>query len=230
MSIDFSPILDRALLLWDGAEVTLSLAFFSTVFGFALGTGVAVARRSKNKKSQLVSAAYIEVVRNTPLLVQVFLIYFGLSSAGFSLSAFSVAVIALVLNVGAYTAEIMRAGFNTVSKSQWETAEALGLNRWQAYWHVALRPAMERVYPSLTSQFILLMLASSITSQISLEELTAAANFIQSETYRPFETYIVVAVIYLLLSLIMRLAFEVFALIAFPRYRKLKTPLGGAHV
>lgn len=81
------------------------------------------------------------------LLVQIFLVYFGLSSLGFSFSAFTVSVIALTINVGAYTAEIMRAGFESIHKGQWEAAETLGLNRWQQYWHVALRPAIERVYP-----------------------------------------------------------------------------------
>jgi polar amino acid transport system permease protein len=127
--------------------------------------------------------------------------------------------------VGAYAAEIMRAGFDSIHKGQWEAAECLGLSKLQSYWHVALRPAMERVYPSLTSQFILLMLASSITSQISAEELTAAANFIQSDTYRPFETYIVVAVIYLVLSLVMRLVFWVLGQLIFPRRRRLGTSL-----
>ncbi|VTN11568.1 L-cystine transport system permease protein tcyB [Raoultella terrigena] len=110
------------------------------------------------------TGVYVESIRNTPFLVQIFLVYFGLSSLGFSFSAFTVSVIALTINVGAYTAEIMRAGFESIHKGQWEAAETLGLNRWQQYWHVALRPAIERVYPSLTSQFILLMLASSVTS------------------------------------------------------------------
>jgi polar amino acid transport system permease protein len=119
----------------------------------------------------------------------------------------------------------MRAGFDSIHKGQWEAAETLGLNKVQQYWHVALRPAMERVYPSLSSQFILLMLASSVTSQISAEELTAAANFIQSETYRPLETYIVIAVLYVALSLVMRIVFFGIGQAIFPRRRRLGTNL-----
>ena len=146
----------------------------------------------------------METIRNTPLLVQIFIVYFGLSSLGLKVPAYVAAIAALVINIGAYTTEIMRAGIDSIHKGQLEAAECLALSRLQVYWHVVLRPAMERVYPALTSQFVLLMLASSITSQISAEELTAIANRVQSDTYRSFETYIVVAVFYLMLSLLMR--------------------------
>ena len=162
-----------------------------------------------------------EVLRNTPLLVQVFLVFFGLASLGFKVSAFAAALLTLVINVAAYTCEIMRAGMDSIHKGQIEAAECLGLTRRQVYWHVVLRPAMEKVYPALTSQFVLLMLASSITSQISVEELTAVAARVQSETFRPFEAYILVAVAYLALSLLMRLGLWVFGQIVFTRQRKL---------
>ncbi len=108
---------------------------------------------------------------------------------------------------------------------QWEAAECLGLSRAQVYWHVVLRPAVERVYPSLTSQFILLMLASSITSQISVSELTGNANYIQGVSFRPMETYIATGVLYFVLALVMRLAFWLIALAVFPRRRRLGTSI-----
>lgn len=225
MILDFSVVLLRWQMLIDGMALTAQLAFITTITGFVIGTACAIARRSGGPILRLVGATYVESIRNTPFLVQIFVIYFGLSSLGFSFSALVVAVIALTVNVGAYTAEIMRAGFDSIQKGQWEAGECLGLSPVQLYWHVGLRPAMERVYPSLTSQFILLMLASSVTSQISAEELTAAANFIQSETYRPFEAYIVVAVLYLFLSLIMRAVFWALGMFVFPRRRRLGTPL-----
>jgi len=157
--------------------------------------------------------------------VQIFLVFFGLSSIGITLSAFSVAIIALTINVGAYTAEIMRAGFNTVHAGQWEAAECLGLSRVQVYWHVVLRPAVERVYPSLTSQFILLMLASSITSQISVAELTGNANYIQGVSFRPMETYLTIGAMYFGLALLMRFAFWLIGLAIFPRRRRLGTTI-----
>ncbi|GEC68776.1 Arginine transport system permease protein ArtQ [Raoultella terrigena] len=225
MMLDFTAILAQWQLLWSGALLTAKLALVTTLTGFLIGTLCAAARRSESVWLARLTGVYVESIRNTPFLVQIFLVYFGLSSLGFSFSAFTVSVIALTINVGAYTAEIMRAGFESIHKGQWEAAETLGLNRWQQYWHVALRPAIERVYPSLTSQFILLMLASSVTSQISTEELTATANFIQSETYRPFETFFIVACIYIALSLLMRVIFWLFGQVIFPRRRRLGTSI-----
>ena len=225
MAIDFLPVLVRWQMLLDGAWLTVQLAAATTITGFLIGTFCAIARRSEVKPAAMVAGLYVEAIRNTPFLVQIFVVYFGLSTLGFSFSAVTVAIIALTINVGAYTAENMRAGFDSIHKGQWEAAETLGLNKVQQYWHVALRPAMERVYPSLSSQFILLMLASSVTSQISAEELTAAANFIQSETYRPLETYIVIAVLYVALSLVMRIVFFGIGQAIFPRRRRLGTNL-----
>ncbi|WP_127753283.1 amino acid ABC transporter permease [Devosia sp. 1566] len=225
MSINFLPIFASWQMLLDGAWLTVQLAVATTITGFLIGTLCAIARRSSYKAAATIAAIYVEAIRNTPFVVQIFLVYFGLSTLGFKFSAVTVAIVALTINVGAYTAEIMRAGFESIHKGQWEAAETLGLNKAQQYWHVALRPAMERVYPSLSSQFILLMLASSVTSQISAEELTAAANFIQSETYRPFEAYVTIAVIYVALSLVMRVAFLFVGKALFPRQRRLGTHL-----
>ena len=174
---------------------------------------------------RLLVGFYVELIRNTPLLVQIFIVYFGLSSMGLKLSAEASAVIALVVNMGAYTTEIMRAGIQSIHHTQLEAADCLGLTRVQTILHVVLLPAIERVYPALSSQFVLLMLASSITSQISAEELTAVANNVQSDTYRSFEVYIIVAAIYLALSLLYRLAFKAIGLIIFERRRRLGTAL-----
>ncbi|NLS07363.1 amino acid ABC transporter permease [Rhizobium sp. P32RR-XVIII] len=225
MTFEFSVVLQRWDMLLGGLVLTAKLAVITTLTGFLIGTLCAIARRSGGPFLRRAAAVYVESIRNTPFLVQIFVIYFGLSSLGFSFSAIFVAIIALTVNVGAYTAEIMRAGFDSIQKGQWEAGECLGLSPVQLYWHVGLRPAMERVYPSLTSQFILLMLASSVTSQISTEELTAAANFIQSDTYRPFETYIVVAMLYLALSIAMRTSFWALGMALFPRRRRLGTSL-----
>jgi polar amino acid transport system permease protein len=225
IKLDFSVVLERWPLFVDGALLTIQLALAATVIGFAIGTLCAIGRRSNIAWLVRACGIYVEVIRNTPLLVQIFLVYFGLSSLGLSLPAFTVAIIALVINVGAYTTEIMRAGFDSIPKGQIEAGECLGLSRLQVYWHVILLPAVERVYPALTSQFVLLMLASSICSQISAEELTAVANYVQSDTYRAFETYILVAAVYIALSLLMRLGFWGLGMILFPRRRKLGTPL-----
>jgi polar amino acid transport system permease protein len=119
----------------------------------------------------------------------------------------------------------MRAGIQSIQRTQLEAADCLGLTRLQTIIHVVLLPAMERVYPALSSQFVLLMLASSITSQISAEELTATANLVQSDTYRSFEVYIVVALVYLALSFLYRFGFWLIGLVLFERKRKLGTAL-----
>jgi polar amino acid transport system permease protein len=225
VDLDFSVPLERWPLFLAGAWLTIRLALVATILGFTIGTLCAVGRRSRSGWIARGCGFYVEAIRNTPFLVQIFLVYFGLSSLGLKLSAFVVALIALTINVGAYTTEIMRAGFNSIHKGQLEAGECLGLSPLQVYWHVVLLPAMERVYPALTSQFVLLMLASSVTSQISAEELTAVANFVQSDTYRPLETYIFVAVLYVLLSLLMRAGFWGLGQVIFPRRRRLGTPL-----
>jgi polar amino acid transport system permease protein len=224
-TLDFSTVLVHWPEFLSGALLTLRLTVVATLAGFFIGTLCAVGRRSQYAWLARACGAYVELIRNTPLLVQIFLVYFGLSSLGLRLPAVTVAILALVINVGAYTTEIMRAGFDSIQRGQIEAAECLGLSRLQVYWHVILLPGMERVYPALTSQFVLLMLASSICSQISAEELTAVANYVQSDTYRPLETYVLVAFAYVLLSLLMRAGFWGLGAWLFPRRRRLGTPL-----
>lgn len=224
VTLDFASVLDQWPLFLDGALLTLELSAVATAAGFVAGAACAIALRRGGWPARL-CGAYVEAIRNTPLLVQIFLMYFGLASLGVHLSAFVVAAISLTVNVAAYTAEIMRAGLEAIPAGQIEAGECLGLSRVQLYRHVLLLPAIERVYPSLASQFVLLMLASSVTSQISAEELTAVANHVQSETFRPFETFIVLAGLYVALSLAMRLGFAVLALAIFPRRRRLRTVL-----
>lgn len=224
-NFDFTALLPYWRLFLDGAWLTLQLSAVATVLGCALGTLFAIGRADGPGWLKFLIGTYVELIRNTPLLVQVFLVYFGLASLGIKVSANMAAVAALVVNVVAYTCEIVRAGLESIHKSQIEAAECLGMSRAQTYWHVIVRPALERVYPALTSQYVLLMLASSITSQISAEELTAVANRIQSETFRSFETYIVTGIVYVGLSFLVRGAFALAGQIMFPRRRKLGTAI-----
>ena len=220
MKLDFGAVIERWPMFVDGAIMTMELAVVATTFGFLIGTAGAIAKRSASESARRIATIYVEAIRNTPILVQIFLVYFGLASLGLKLPAFTVALAALTINVGAYATEIMRAGFDSIPKGQIEAAECLALSRRQVYWHIMLRPAMEKVYPALTSQFVLLMLASSVCSQISAEELTAVSNFVQSDTYRPFE-----GAVYVLLSLAMRACLWGIGLVLFPRRRRLGVPL-----
>jgi polar amino acid transport system permease protein len=223
--LDFSFLAERWPAFLAGAWLTIQLTVVAVGLGFAVGTICALARVYGGRPLRWAVGCYVELIRNTPLLIQIFIVYFGLSSLGLKLSAEVSAVIALVVNMGAYTTEIMRAGVESIQRTQLEAADCLGLTRLQTILHVVLLPAIERVYPALSSQFVLLMLASSITSQISTEELTATANLVQSDTYRSFEVYIVVAIVYLALSALYRFGLWLIGLALFPRKRKLGTAL-----
>jgi polar amino acid transport system permease protein len=222
---DFSFLAERWPSLLQGAWLTIQLTVVAIALGFIVGTACAVLRVYGNGVVRRLVGAYVETIRNTPLLVQIFIVYFGIASLGLKLSAELSAIIALVINVGAYTTEIMRAGIESIGKTQLEAADCLGLTRLQTILHIVLLPAMERVYPALSSQFVLLMLASSVTSQISAEELTAVANVIQSDTYRSFEVYLIVAVVYLTLSFLYRFGFWLIRSLLFVRRRKLGTAI-----
>lgn len=224
-TFDFASVLEQWPLLAQGAWVTVKLSFCATVLGFILGTLCALARNSRLSWLRALAGGYVELIRNTPLLIQAYFLIFGLSSAGLTMPIMAGAVLALVINIGAYTCEIVRAGIESIPKDQLEAGECLALSRLQVFWHVVLRPAVERVYPSLTSQFVLLMLASSIMSAVGAEELLGVANRIQSDTYRNFEVFIVLWGVYLALSWLMRLGFWLLAQVVFPRRRKLGTPL-----
>lgn len=228
-SFDFSFLWDAENSYWQdllhGSLLTLKMTALAIFLGFLFGTLCAVARTGPLKLPRRIVAIYVEIIRNTPLLVQTFWLFFGLAALGFRLTAFTAAVIALTLNVGAYSSEIIRAGIESIRKGQIEAADSLGLSRTRMLLDVVLPPAIERVLPALTSQFVLMMLATSIMSQISAEELMAAASRTQSSTFRGFEIYIVVAIIYLVLSMLLRLAIKVLAWIAFPRRRRLSTSI-----
>lgn len=208
-----------------GALLTLKLTGAAIVLGLLLGTLCAVARTSGIGWMRKIITAYVEIIRNTPLLVQTFWLFFGLASLGFKMTAFTAAVVALTVNVTAYSSEIIRAGIETIRKGQIEAAQSLGLTRLDILRDVILPPAIERVFPALTSQFVLMMLASSIMSQISAEELMAVAGRVQSETFRGFEIYLIVAAVYLVLAQVLRLTMRAAALIVFPRRRRLGTTL-----
>ncbi|MEI7871191.1 MAG: amino acid ABC transporter permease [Alphaproteobacteria bacterium] len=222
---DFAFMADRWPDFVAGAWLTIQLTVLAIALGFALGTVCALARVYGGPVLRRLVGAYVEAIRNTPLLIQIFIVYFGLSSLGLKLSADVSAVIALTVNMGAYSTEIMRAGIQSIQRTQLEAADCLGLTRLQTILHVVLLPAMERVYPALSSQFVLLMLASSITSQISVEELTATASLVQSDTYRSFEVYLIVAVAYLALSALYRFSFWLIGRGLFARKRRLGTSL-----
>jgi polar amino acid transport system permease protein len=197
----FNVVWDHWRELAEGAWLTIRLSGLAMIIGLAVATICAYAKAAGPSAVRWVVTTYIELIRNTPFLVQIFIVYFSLPAMGVSMDANQAALAAMVVNFGAYGAEILRSGIEAVSHGQIDAARALGLTRLQTFRYVVLFPALKIVFPALASQFILLMLASSVVSAISAVELTAITNSLQSTTFRPFEFYFVAAGVYLVLAL-----------------------------
>jgi polar amino acid transport system permease protein len=195
-ALQFGPILihfDRLLVgLWQ----TLQLSVLSIVFGTLIGGLGAVGRSFGPRWVSWFVAAYVELIRNTPLLIQLYFVFFSLPLFGLKLSSNVAAIVALSIHLGAYVTEILRAGIEAVPKGQIEAAKSLGLSRYRIVRHVVIVPAVRAVYPSLSAQFILQLMGTSIVGAIAAEELTAIANNLVMQTFRSFEVYILIAAIY----------------------------------
>jgi polar amino acid transport system permease protein len=200
----FNVVWDHWRDLAEGAWLTIELSSLAMLLGLALAIVCVYAKAAGPSPVRWAIAAYIELIRNTPFLVQIFIVYFSLPALGISVGANEAALAAMVVNFGAYGTEILRAGIDSIGRGQIDAAGALGLTRWQTFRYVVLFPAVKTVYPALASQFILLMLASSVVSAISAVELTAVTNSLQSTTFRPFEFYFVATGIYLAMALAIR--------------------------
>lgn len=201
---DFAFMADRWPDFVAGAWVTVQLTVLAIALGFALGTVCALARVYGGPVVRRLVGAYVELIRNTPFIVQLFFIFFGLPVAGVRLSPEWASVLAMVINLGAYSAEIVRAGIQSTPRGQIEAAMSLALTRMQTFTRVVLPPALQRVWPALVSQIIIVMLGSAVCGQISTEELSYAANLIQSRNFRAFEAFIIATVLYLLLAVAVR--------------------------
>lgn len=204
IAFDFAAIAVEWPLLAKGVAWTSGLTAVSAAFGLLLGIACAWVRTQGPAWLKPAVGVYVELIRNTPFIVQLFFIFFGLPMAGVRLSAEWASVIAMVINLGAYSAEIVRAGIQATPRGQVEAALSLALSRTQTFAHVVLPPALQRVWPALVSQIIIVMLGSAVCGQISTEELSYAANLIQSRNFRAFEAFIVATVLYLLLSMATR--------------------------
>lgn len=217
--LNFSDLLPYSQLLLEGFWVTAVLTFYATLGGVVIGTTCAAGRHYGGKLLRGAIASYVELIRNTPFIVQLFFIFFGLPAIGIKLTAWEAGLIAMLINLGAYSTEIIRAGLAATPRSQIEAGRVLGLTPQHIFFRVVLIPAFEKIYPALTSQCIIVMLGSAVVSQISVMDLTYAANLIQSRNFRSFEVYLVVAGLYLLFAILMRQAFDMLGRTLF-RYRR----------
>ncbi|NTF63298.1 amino acid ABC transporter permease [Rhizobium rhizogenes] len=187
-------------LLWAGLVFTIPLTLITFVLGLLLGLVTAVTRLFGPKPLVAVARFYVWVIRGTPLLVQLFVIFYGLPSMGILLDAFPAAVIGFTLNVGAYSSEIIRAVISSVPKGQWEAAYSIGMNWRQAMSRTILPQATRVAVPPLSNTFISLVKDTSLAAAITVPELFQAAQRIVATTYEPLILYIEAAIIYLVLS------------------------------
>jgi polar amino acid transport system permease protein len=204
VQLDFGAVLAQWPMLLTGIVWTLALTAISALLGVALGIVFAWARSHGAPWLKWVVGSYVELIRNTPFIVQLFFIYFGLPAAGVKLTPETASVIAMVVNLSAYATEIIRAGIDATPRGQIEAAHSLALDRMQTFTRVVLPPALKKVWPSLVSQIIIVMLGSAVCGQISTPELSFAANVIQSRNFRAFEAFIIATALYLVLSIAVR--------------------------
>lgn len=214
-SLNFRPLWRYEDAFIEGILTTLKLAFQAGAAGLLLGLICALILGRGNRWVNLAIRAYIELIRNTPPVLQIFIIFFVLPQIGLRLPPFEASVVALTLYFGAFVTEIIRSGLNSIPRAQTEAGHCLGLTRLQVFTHVVLLPALRNIYPSLTSQFILLLLGTSIASFISTEELFHTAAFVDSRTFRSFEVYALISGIYVAMVIAFRLLFFALGRLAF---------------
>ena len=212
IQLDFWAVLAEWPILLLGVGWTTALTLAAVLVGTSLGISCAWVRARGFGDGlapvwlKAVVGGYVEAIRNTPFIIQLFFIFFGLPAIGVKLSAESASFLAMTINLGAYATEIIRAGLEATPRGQIEAAESLALNRWQIFTRVVLPPALKKIWPSMVGQSIIVMLGSSVCGQISIQELSYAADLIQSRNFRSFEAFIIIGVIYLTLSVLLRAA------------------------
>jgi polar amino acid transport system permease protein len=202
MNFDFDLIVRSFPLLLMGAGVTIQISALSVSFGLLIGMFVAIARLSKLWPVKFLAGIYVDFIRGTPLLVQIFIIYFALPMIlGTRIDPFIAAITACSINSGAYVAEIFRAGIQSIDKGQMEAGRSLGMTWAQTMRYIILPQAFKRIIPPLGNEFIAMLKDSSLVSVIGFEELTRRGQLIIARTYGSFEIWLTVAFIYLIMTL-----------------------------
>jgi polar amino acid transport system permease protein len=199
-AFDFTPVIEDLPALLLGCLGTLWLSLAGMALAIVIGIGGVILRDSNLKFFRWLVIGFVELIRNTPFLVQIYFIFFALPLAGVRLDPTPTAVFALGVNGGAYAIEIIRGGVQSISKGQVQAGLALGLQKQVVFRLIVLKPALRAIFPSLASQFVLLTLTTSIASAVSAYELTSVAKRIESDSFRSFEVYSVVTLMYLAIS------------------------------
>ena len=202
MDFDWELINNSIPLLLTGAGITVEITALSVFFGFCIGIFVGVARLAKLRLIRYAAAVYVDFIRGTPLLVQIFLVYFALPAVfGSRVDPFLAAIAACSINSGAYVAEIIRAGIQSIDKGQMEAGRSLGLSWGQTMRYIVMPQAFKRIIPPLGNKFIAMLKDSSLVSVIGFEELTRRGQLIIARTYASMEIWAAVAIIYLIMTL-----------------------------
>jgi len=204
ITLDFLAVLHDWPLLAQGVATTVALTVVSATLGISLGIACAWARVNTSGVLRVIVGSYVELIRNTPFIVQLFFIFFGLPSIGIKLTPEGASVLAMVINMGAYAAEIVRAGLEATPRGQIEAGQSLALRPLEIFVHIVLPPALARVWPAISGQVVIVMLGSAVCGQIATHELSYFANLIQSRNFRAFEAYIIATLLYLGLAFILR--------------------------
>jgi polar amino acid transport system permease protein len=196
-SFDFSVIWENVGLLMAGAWLTIRISLIAIAFGLIIGIIGSLFRTSGNRLLNGIAMIYVEIIRNTPFLIQLFFIFFGLPNLGIKLTAEQAAILSLAVNFGAYSTEIVRAGVESIEKGQIEAGLALGFKKLSVFRHIIIVPSLANIYPALVGQIILAVLFTSVVSQIAAEDLTFTGDYLNARTFRSFEIYFTIALIYL---------------------------------
>lgn len=202
--MDFSFLQKYYGFFIDGTSITLFLSFFGVALGVMLGVILALMKLSKNILLKSFSTAYIELVRGTPLLVQLYIIYYGLPRLiGLDFGDITLGIVAISLNSAAYVAEIIRAGILSIDKGQMEAARSLGMPHGMAMRNIIIPQAFKNILPALGNEFIVLIKESSIVSVVGIHDLMYNADTVRGNTYLPFEPLVIAALIYFVITFIL---------------------------
>jgi glutamine transport system permease protein len=200
MPLDLNFIVRNLPLFGKGLVVTVELSLLAILFAMVWGLVVAFGQMARARWLRTVASAYIEMVRDTPVLVQMYFIYFGFSMAGFGMSGFISGLLALSLQNGGYIAEIYRAGIESISVNQVEGGKALGMSRWDVMSIVVLPQALVRVIPPLANQFIVVIKDTSLVSAIAVADLTQIGKLLTERSAASYEVFLTIAVLYLMMT------------------------------
>lgn len=215
IAVAWSPVLGHWPSYLSGLRITVEVSVAAFAGSLVLGVLGAAARRGRLIVVRVTATAYVEVFRNTPLLLQVFVAYFGLPAVGIPITGFEAGILALALNAGAYLTETIRGGIASVPPGQYDAARALSLGRLDTFTRIVLPQGLRNVYPPIINQFIQIVLGSSLLSAIALPELTGVAETVNSETLLTLQAFTGALVAYLIVSNVISLLAQVFAATVF---------------